>query len=83
VISHGATDIEPEMMAAMAARLDSMMPPGQRPAFRDQAAVARFFDGQDLIEPGVVPITRWRPAPGAVIDPGIPVPMWGAVGRKP
>ena len=83
VISHGATDIEPEMMAAMAARLDKMMPPGQRPAFRDRAAVARFFDGQDLIEPGVVPITRWRPAPGTVVDPGVPIPMWGAVGRKP
>jgi len=83
VISHGATDIEPEMMAALAARLDKMMPPGQRPAFRDRAAVARFFDGQDLIEPGVVPIIRWRPAPGTVVDPGIPVPMWGAVGKKP
>jgi S-adenosyl methyltransferase len=83
VISHGATDIEPEMMAALAARLDEMMPPGQRPAFRDRAAVARFFDGLDLIAPGVVPITRWRPVPGTAVAPGTPVPMWGAVGRKP
>jgi hypothetical protein len=79
VISHGATDIEPEMMAALAARLDRLMPPGQRPAFRDRTGVARFFDGLDLIDPGLVQITRWRSVPG----PGISAPSWGGVGRKP
>jgi hypothetical protein len=79
VISHGATDIEPEMMAALAARLDKMMPPGQRPAFRDRAQVARFFGGLDLVDPGLVPIARWRPDPAA--DLNVLAPSWGAVGR--
>jgi len=83
VVSQGATDIDPEMMAELSARLDKLMPPGQKPAFRDRAHVSRFFDGLDLIDPGLVPIVRWRPDPGTGTDPGNPVPMWGAVGRKP
>lgn len=30
------------------------------------APVPRFFDGFDLVEPGLVPRSRWRPAPAAV-----------------
>jgi hypothetical protein len=52
------------------------------PAFvRDHAEIARFFDGFDLVDPGLVNIDRWRP------DPQDPAPeatgwMYGAVGRK-
>jgi len=81
VISQGATDIDSEMMAELSARLDKLMPPGQRPAFRDRAHVARFFEGLDLIDPGLVPITGWRP--DLSTDPVGPVPMWGAVAKKP
>src|SRR5208282_5799137 len=28
---------------------------------RDHGEVARFFDGLDLVEPGVVPVPQWRP----------------------
>jgi hypothetical protein len=42
--------------------------------------VAAFFDGLDLVEPGVVPLPQWRQ------DPGQPrsgdVPNVGGVGRK-
>jgi hypothetical protein len=31
---------------------------------RDRASILRFFDGFDLVEPGLVPKPRWRPAPG-------------------
>lgn len=42
--------------------------------------VAAFFDGLDLVEPGVVPLPRWRPDPG---QPGpADVPNVGGVGRK-
>ena len=42
--------------------------------------VAAFFDGLDLVEPGVVPLPQWRPAPG---QPGsADVPNAGGVGRK-
>jgi hypothetical protein len=26
--------------------------------------VERFFDGFDILEPGIVPPDRWRPGPG-------------------
>jgi O-methyltransferase involved in polyketide biosynthesis len=46
---------------------------------RSPERIARFFDGLELLEPGVVPVTAWRPdAPGAE-----PVDAYGAVGRKP
>jgi len=28
---------------------------------RDRAAITRFFDGLDLLEPGVVQLEQWRP----------------------
>ena len=36
---------------------------------RSQAEVAAFFDGLDLIDPGVVPILAWHPDGGAPADP--------------
>jgi SAM-dependent methyltransferase len=49
---------------------------------RSPQAVTRFFDGLELLEPGVVSCSRWRPegAPGAVPPE---VAMYGGVGRKP
>ena len=41
---------------------------------------AGYFDGLDLVEPGVVLVADWRPDPGAPRGPG--VPQVGAVGRK-
>ncbi len=50
-------------------------------AYRSRDEVARFFDGLDLLEPGIVPLQDWRPEPGAVsADKSA---MWCAVGRKP
>jgi S-adenosyl methyltransferase len=43
--------------------------------------IARFFDGLELVEPGVVSVPRWRP----VANPfGVPVEVdaFGGVGRK-
>ncbi|GAB7106342.1 SAM-dependent methyltransferase [Streptomyces phaeofaciens JCM 4814] len=42
--------------------------------------VARFFDGLDLLDPGVVSCSRWRPAPAGQ-EPD-EVAMFGAVARK-
>ncbi|WP_223809362.1 SAM-dependent methyltransferase [Nocardiopsis listeri] len=44
--------------------------------------VARFFGGLDLVEPDLVPITRWRPDSTEVGEPR-EVDEFGAVGRKP
>jgi S-adenosyl methyltransferase len=80
-ISHGASDINTEVMADVAGRLKTLMPPGQKPAFRDRAEVLRLFSGLDLLEPGVVPLPQWRPAEGAA--GGGNIPMWAGVARKP
>jgi len=47
---------------------------------RTPEEIAAFFDRLDLIEPGVVPVPRWRPA-----DSGPPPDLqnFGGVARKP
>jgi hypothetical protein len=48
---------------------------------RDRDQVARWFTGLELVDPGIVDVHQWRPAPG---DPDFPdgMPLLGAVGRK-
>jgi S-adenosyl methyltransferase len=48
---------------------------------RSLAGIQRFFDGFDLIEPGVVWINEWRPGPG-FRSAGQPRSLRGGVGRK-
>ncbi|MEV0174708.1 SAM-dependent methyltransferase [Streptomyces sp. NPDC050803] len=48
---------------------------------RSVEEIAAFFDGLDLVEPGVVPVTDWRPESAAPTAPA--VDAYGAVGRKP
>jgi hypothetical protein len=43
--------------------------------------IARYFDGLDLVEPGVVPVTGWRPDPGRDDVPA--VSCSGGLARKP
>jgi trans-aconitate methyltransferase len=52
----------------------------QQPGFRSREQVARFFDGMDLVEPGLARVEEWRPDPSAA-DAGASS-MWCAVGRK-
>jgi hypothetical protein len=47
--------------------------------YRSSAEIARYFDGMDLLPPGVVPCSRWRPDAG---DPDIDVNQYCGVGRK-
>jgi hypothetical protein len=54
-------------------------PPGTH---RTPDQLARFFDGMDLIEPGVVSITRWRPDDTSSGEPE-EIDQFGAVARKP
>ena len=48
---------------------------------RSWAAVEQFFDGFDMIEPGLVWNNEWRPEPG-VPAAGQPHSLLGGVGRK-
>jgi S-adenosyl methyltransferase len=57
VISHAASDIAADAVAEMARRYNQMSPVPITPRSREQ--VAGFFDGLDLIPPGLVPLSRW------------------------
>jgi hypothetical protein len=50
---------------------------------RPKDEFAALFDGLDLVEPGVVPASEWRPEPGAEIPERSDINVWTAVGRKP
>jgi hypothetical protein len=78
-LSHPASDINAEAMARMAESLNRMM--AEKVTFRDQSAVARFFDGLDLVEPGVVQASKWRPANES--EAASPAALWAGVARKP
>jgi hypothetical protein len=41
------------------------------------------FPGLSLVPPGVVPVSEWRPEPGAVPPPRAEVSVNGGVARKP
>ena len=51
---------------------------------RSPAQLTGFFDGLELVEPGVVSVSRWRPDPADAVG-GLPaaVDAFGGVGRKP
>jgi O-methyltransferase involved in polyketide biosynthesis len=49
---------------------------------RSPARIARFFDGLELVEPGVVSPPRWRPEPSPS-GPPAEIDSAGGVGRKP
>ena len=44
--------------------------------------LGRCFEGLELLDPGMVPITQWRPA-SAKVGAARPIDAYGAVGRKP
>ncbi len=49
---------------------------------RTPAQIASFFAGLELLEPGVVPVSRWRPDPSP-FDPPPEVEAYCGVARKP
>jgi S-adenosyl methyltransferase len=49
---------------------------------RSPEQITGFFEGLELVEPGVVPLTRWRPEVTPFPGPG-EVPGMGGIGRKP
>jgi hypothetical protein len=79
VISHPAADIQAAAMAGMASRLNELMAQRVRP--RDRQQVTAFFDGLDLVEPGVIRCPEWRPEQPQ--DAAGKSTMWGGVARKP
>jgi hypothetical protein len=77
VLSHPASDIDVAAVTEVARRYNARVPAGQQRRSRDE--FAQFFTGLDLLEPGIVPTTQWRPTEPAG---SAPVPMWAGVARK-
>jgi hypothetical protein len=77
-LSQVASDIEREQVAAARQQYNQRARETQR--HRTRAEVTGFFDGLDLIEPGVVPVQQWRPASAA--EATARSTMWCGVGLR-
>jgi S-adenosyl methyltransferase len=79
VISHAASDISPGEMAEMIRRMNEHLAEGNHVG-RPREVVARFFTGLDLVDPGVVKVTQWRPE--SDLEAAGATSLWGGVGRR-
>ncbi|WP_327182447.1 SAM-dependent methyltransferase [Streptomyces sp. NBC_01334] len=81
MMTHATADFSPEESAAATAKLKAA---GVTLALRSREEFTRFFDGLDLVEPGVAVVPEWHPELGELVpgqDDGV-IPGYGAVGRK-
>jgi hypothetical protein len=86
VVTHLASEIQPERMAAIAEFTANTDETTYTFHPRTRAEVTPFFDGLELVSPGVVQIDHWRPLGGEVPErpEGIGEPAYHAgVARKP
>ncbi len=77
-ITHPARD---QLAVATKAEESLTKSMGQKVTFRTRDEVSGFFDGLELIPPGVVPVQEWRPTSELDFN-SAPTAMWGGVGRK-
>lgn len=81
-VSHATGDFAPEAMQAI---VDTYTEAGTPVQVRTRADVERFFDGLEMLDPGLVVAHRWRPEPGS--GPGVvsdaQANLYAGVGRKP
>jgi S-adenosyl methyltransferase len=80
VITQPASDIHADAAAEGARRYNERVTTKQ--TRRSRAEVARFVEGLDVLEPGIVQFHRWRPEPVVNVD-DYEVSGWGVVARKP
>jgi hypothetical protein len=80
VISHPASDVDQGTLAAAVEQLNQRMG-GVQALPRSHREIMRFFDGLELVEPGLVQVHRWRPGAG-LHDNGPDVTAYAGVGRK-
>jgi hypothetical protein len=79
VVSHPTGDLDEDIGAAITGSVNQRLRATPM-TIRSHAEVSRFFDGLDVLPPGVVPQNRW-PVRAARDDEDIG--CYGAVGRKP
>ena len=79
VLSDATTDIGGEAMQESIRLWNENATPSIRPRSHEQ--IARFFDRLELLDPGIVSVSLWRPDPGNIGTPA-EVGNIGGVGRK-
>jgi hypothetical protein len=78
-ISHAGIDLFPDEIAPFEQRLNGLLRDSTHVA-RPRPVVAEFFDGLELLEPGVVRVSEWRPDSAA--EAATPTTLWGGVAAK-
>jgi hypothetical protein len=61
MLTHATSDLDPELMERVA---EAYRPTATGGQLRSREEILRFFDGMELVEPGLVVTSRWRPDPG-------------------
>jgi O-methyltransferase involved in polyketide biosynthesis len=79
VITHTTNTVTGDKMTAAVEQWNQASPE-VKIIIRTPEQLAGFFEGLELVEPGVVPTTQWRPDPGAA---DAAMDEFCAVGRKP
>ncbi|MFD8724171.1 SAM-dependent methyltransferase [Streptomyces sp. NPDC059629] len=79
VLSHVTGDFDPETWEKIVGIYRESGVPAQ---VRSRAEFTRFFEGLELVEPGIQVATDWHPEPGDR-KPHSPVPLYVGVARKP
>ncbi|WP_416485981.1 SAM-dependent methyltransferase [Streptomyces sp. CL12] len=81
-LSHCTGEFDPEAWQAI---IDTYAEAGTSVQVRGRTEVRRFFDGLELVDPGVVLAHQWHPQPGS--GPGVlserQVSLYTGVARKP
>lgn len=78
-ITHPSQDFDPPAVAEITA---AARQGGMTLVPRERDEVLRLFGGWELVEPGLVPVTRWRPEAGTNSDPNAAY-YYAGVARKP
>jgi S-adenosyl methyltransferase len=76
-LSHLGSDLQSEEVAETFKRVNSRM--AEQVTLRTHDQVAALLGGLELVEPGVVPASQWRPAAGSADAPS---QVWVGVARK-
>ena len=78
-VSHAGSDLlDPGKHDTLMGVADRMIQ--NKITYRSREQLAPFFDGTDLVKPGLVRVEEWRQEPGAASAERSS--LWGAVGRK-
>jgi hypothetical protein len=80
-ISHATHELHPAELTDSHRALYRRTPTPM--TMRSRAQVQGFFDGFDLVDPGVVLLDQWRPGPNDDVENAERRPAWAGVGRKP